>query len=83
MNNKDIYINLKKYNGIYGYMYGERNHYNSIEEDIIFIPQKDLQISKQADCFIYIWGWPGPDVNFYKFKDYKKTWSFNKEDLLE
>lgn len=83
MDNKDIYINLKKYNGIYGYMYGERNYYNSIEEDIIFIPQKDLQISKQADCFIYIWGWPGPDANFYKFKDYKKTWSFNKEDLLE
>ena len=38
MDNKDIYINLKKYNGIYGYMYGERNYHNSIEEDIIFIP---------------------------------------------
>jgi len=41
-----------------------------------------LTISKQGDCLIFVWGWPGPDVNFYEFKDYGITWSFIKEDLL-
>lgn len=82
MTNKEIYSNLYHTGGIYGYMYGQRNLHKPIEEDIIFIKQKELQISKQADCFMYIWGWPGPDVNFYEFKDYGKTWSFNKDDLI-
>jgi hypothetical protein len=30
---------------------------------------------------IYIWGWPGPDYNFYKFSDYGETWAFTKEEL--
>lgn len=46
MTNSEIYENLHKYGGIYGYMYGER------------------QISI-----------------IYKFNDYGKTWSFNKNDL--
>ena len=82
MNNKEIYTNLYHTGGIYGYMYGQRIKSHPIEDDILFIKQKDLKISKQADCFLYVWGWPGPDVNFYYFKDYGKTWSFNKEDLI-
>ncbi len=81
MTNPEIYENLYKYGGIYGYMYGERQISIPIEEDIIFINTKNLTISKNADCFVYIWGYPGPDGNIYKFNDYGKTWSFNKNDL--
>lgn len=80
--NKEIYSNLYNKGGIYGYMYGQRIESRPIEEDIVFISKKYLQIGKHADCFIYVWGWPGPDVNFYEFKDYGKTWSFDKEDLI-
>lgn len=83
MTNVEIYHNLKNIGGIYGYMYGQRILSTPINEDIIFIKQKDLIIGKQADCFVYIWGWPGPDGNIYEFKDYGKTWSFNKEDLIK
>ena len=83
MTNKEIYSNLYHIGGIYGYMYGQRIKSRPIEEDIIFIPQKDLQIGIHADCFIYIWGWPGPDGNIYEFKDYNRTWSFNKDDLIK
>jgi hypothetical protein len=41
-----------------------------------------LEIGIHADCFIYVWGWPGPDANIYEFKDYGKTWSFYKKDLI-
>ncbi len=81
MTNFEIYKKLKEVGGIYGYMYGERTPSISIDNDIIFIEQKQLTIGKQADCFVYIWGYPGPDGNIYEFKDYGKTWSFNKNDL--
>lgn len=81
MTNIEIYKNLKDIGGIYGYMYGRHISDRPIDQDIIFISQKDLTIGKYADCFVYIWGWPGPDGNIYKFQDYGKTWSFNKNDL--
>ena len=83
MTNAEIYTQLYNIGGIYGYRYGRREKTHSIEEDIIWIPQKTLSIGIHADCFIYVWGWPGPDVNLYNFKDYGKTWSFNKQDLLD
>ena len=81
MTNPEIYENLYKYGGIYGYMYGERTPSIPIDNDITFIKQKELIIGKQADCFVYIWGYPGPDGNIYEFKDYGKTWSFDRNDL--
>jgi hypothetical protein len=48
------------------------------EEAVVLITQKN-QVN--PDCFVYIWGYPGPDGNIYEFKDYGKTWSFNKNDL--
>lgn len=72
---------LENFGGIYGYMYGYRSENIPLEEDITFIPKDCLQIGKYKDCFIYVWGWPGPDANIYDFKDYGKTWSFNKKDL--
>lgn len=80
--NKEIYSNLYHLGGIYGYMYGKRIQSRPIEEDIIFIEKKYLKIGKYADCFIFTWGWPGPDANIYEFKDYSKTWSFYKKDLM-
>ena len=83
MTNFEIYKKLKEVGGIYGYMYGERTLSIPIDNDIIFIEQKQLIIGKQADCFVYIWGYPGPDGNIYEFNDYGKTWSFNKNDLIK
>lgn len=82
MTNFEIYKKLKNIGGIYGYMYGKRIPSTPIDKDIIFIEQKQLIIGKNADCFGYIWGYPGPDCNIYKFEDYGKTWSFDKNDLI-
>lgn len=79
---------LKWYNSkdpakfMYGLMYGTRNKLNPIEEDITELNYTNLELSKNEDCFIFIWGWPGPDVNFYEFNDYGVTWSFSKEELI-
>lgn len=43
--------------------------------------KKNIQFCKDEDAFYYIWGWPGPDVNIYKFEDYGKTWAFRKRDF--
>ena len=74
---------LEIFGGIYGYMYGQRSKNISLKEDITYIPKDCLQTGKYEDCFIYVWGWPGPDANIYYFKDYGKTWSFCKEDLIK
>jgi hypothetical protein len=62
---------------IYGYMYGKKE----IDNRIIKIDKRKLEATKDETGFLYVWGWPGPDYNFYSFKDYGKTWSFNLEDL--
>lgn len=82
--NEAFLLALDKQKYIYGFMYGSpyiNTSTGKVKDDIIKIKQSDLKIGKNKDCFIYIWGWPGPDANFYKFKDYGITWSFNKEDL--
>ena len=67
---------------IYGLMYNKRTISKPIEEDICFINHKELKLSEYKDSFIFIWGWPGPDYNLYKFKDYGVTWAFTKEELI-
>ena len=62
---------------IYGQMYGKKE----IDNRIIKINKNKLEPDKNETGFFYVWGWPGPDYNFYSFKDYGKTWSFNLEDL--
>lgn len=62
---------------IYGYMYGKKE----IDNRIIKIDKCDLKAARDKTGFFYVWGWPGPDYNFYSFEDYGKTWSFNLEDL--
>lgn len=65
----------------YGTMYG--NPYWKYEWDkIIEIEKKDIKICANADAFYYVWGWPGPDANFYYFKDYGITWTFNINDFI-
>lgn len=35
----------------------------------------------KTDGFIYVWGWPGPDSNYYKEGDYGITWAWELEDF--
>ena len=84
---------LEKYNDpfvdcIYGYMYGQP-YINVVSagktekrpDEIIRIEKSALKLSKNNDCFIYVWGWPGPDYNTYWFSDYGKTWAFSEEEI--
>ena len=64
----------------YGTMYG--GPYGKSEFDrILEINKKNIKFCKNTDAFYYVWGWPGPDVNLYYFKDYGITWAFNEEDF--
>ena len=66
-------------NTIYAYMYGDKDNSNS---DIIEISVDELILdTKDNDCFVYIWGWPGPDGNIYYYKDYGITWAFTPWEL--
>lgn len=81
MNNEEILKRLKHEDFIYGYMYGRPyiNTSHGYEKDkVIKIKTSELQVGKNKDCFIYIWGYPGPDGNIYKFSDYNVTWSFDE-----
>lgn len=64
---------------IWGTMYGEKcTDTNTI---ILNIKKTALHRTKADDSIIYIWGWPGPDGNIYKYSDYGVTWAFTPEEL--
>lgn len=79
----DFVQKMKEKGGIYGYMYVDPRPDIPISEKvsgkIIFIKEDELKI--QSGGFLEVWGWPGPDWNFYSFDDYGKTWAFRKRDL--
>lgn len=73
--------------GIYAYMYGKptinvvRNGKTTEEQDkVIFIEREKLEVDFTG--LTYVWGWPGPDFNFYKYSDYGITWALTEEELL-
>jgi hypothetical protein len=88
MTNNEILdkYNSKEINCIYGFMYGHKyiNTFDKglIPDKIIKINKKDLQLGIKNDCFVYVWGYPGPDANIYKFEDYGETWAFTKKELI-
>ena len=64
---------------IWGEMYGRP----CTDPDAILVDIKKTRLEKtKADDEVwYIWGWPGPDVNCYKYSDYGVTWAFTPEEL--
>lgn len=61
----------------YGRMYGS----TSVDDEIIEINKKEIRFAASGDGFIFVWDWPGPDWNFYKFVDYGKSWAFDMRDF--
>lgn len=73
-----------KIKAIYGYMYGHPFISTSdgmVKDKIIKIKKSDLIISSKRQTLFYVWGYPGPDYNAYKFSDYGKTWAFTREEI--
>ena len=64
---------------IWGEMYGRP----CSDPDAIIIDIKKESLHKTAndDSVIYIWGWPGPDANIYRYSDYGRTWAYTPEEL--
>lgn len=79
---------LEKQGYIFGYLFGEPyvnvtsladNTEKKVKDKVIKIEGSKLEILE--DCFAYVWGWPGPDVNYYRFSRYGYNWSFDEKDL--
>jgi hypothetical protein len=70
---------------IFGFMFGQRylNYGNGIKklDKVIEISKEKLELSANKDCFFFVWGFPGPDINIYRFSDYGETWAFTEEEL--
>lgn len=67
---------------IYGEMYGLHEGAR-VKRRFLKIKREELRLPVQKDCLLFQWGWPGPDINFYEFKDYGDTWAFRKEDIRD
>ena len=67
---------------VYGEMYGLHEGAR-VKRRFLKIKREELWLSNQKDCLLFRWGWPGPDINFYEFKDYGDTWAFRKEDIRD
>lgn len=53
------------------------------EDELIKVRKSklDYNFEKSPDGFIFVWGWPGPDYNRYRFEDHGKTWAFTKKEM--
>ncbi len=65
-------------------MYGQPfikwdNHYE--KDKIIEIKAEKLRGNENG--YLYVWGWPGPDCNFYAFKDRGITWGYSREEIKD
>lgn len=53
----------------------------SLEDQIVEIEVSKLQWYKNEEGFMYVWGWPGPDMNDYTRETYGKGWAYTKEEI--
>lgn len=63
----------------YGRMYGT----TSPNDEIVEIDKRKIKFTLNGDAFYFVWGWPGPDWNLYRFIDYGITWAFDMADFKE
>ena len=85
---KNIINKFKSEPKFYGTMYGQdivhiggiNGRYSELDR-VIEISKSKLELTKNNDGFIFIWGMPGPDYNIYWFKDYGITWAFELKDF--
>lgn len=71
---------------IYGWRYGAPSYKTQNgwhKSEIREMKKEEVDISRKDDGFFYVYGYPGPDYDFYKFTDYGKTWAFTEDELLE
>ena len=73
-----------QHKSIFSLMYSPvRAPHLSIEEQIVEIKTFWLEWYLNNEGFIYIWGWPGPDLNSYTRETYGKGWAYTKEEIIE
>ena len=74
---------------IYGRMYGQEyiteikiggKKYRN-KDKIIKISKGEVTFNIDGRVILFVWGFPGPDYNIYKFDDYGKTWAFDRNEL--
>lgn len=46
-----------------------------------YVDNNNLYEKRDKTGFYFVWGWPGPDVNLYKYEDYGNTWAFDLKDI--
>lgn len=67
---------------IYGRMYGHEYRNENERDKIIRIEKNEIEkFDAYKEGIVYVWGWPGPDYNVYWFRDYGKTWAFDRDEL--
>lgn len=54
-----------------------------LKDQIIDIKVSELKFTKSEEGFFYIWGWPGPDVNYYDLSTYGKGWALTEQEIIE
>ena len=49
---------------------------------IIKLEEKIVKRDRDGLGFFYIYGWPGPDYDYYRYSDFGYSWAFSKDELL-
>lgn len=83
LRNLELVGRIKEKKKIWAYMYGSpwtscgKGRYQ--RDKLIEIETEKLEFGQLS--FTFVWGWPGPDWNDYRYDDYGVTWAFRKEDI--
>lgn len=69
---------------IYSLMYSPtRVEWIDLKDQIIEIESDKLKFTRDEQGFFYVWGWPGPDSNYYDLSTYGKGWALTKQEIIE
>lgn len=49
---------------------------------IIKLEKKAVELDRKGLGFFFIWGFPGPDYDYFLYSDYNYSWSFSEDELL-
>lgn len=60
------------------YIYGRASYRGN---KVTRILRDRLEIGKDGESLIHVFGCPGPDYDLYEFSDYGTTWGFTKGEV--
>lgn len=82
--NDGLYNLVMNHKYIFSLMYNPcMDDEQTIKSQIVKISTCNLEWAEDKSSFVYVWGYPGPDFNYYDIDSYGKGWAFTRHEIIK